>query len=734
MPEMMRPIRKGRMEYELAVLLVLTATAVQPLAISAGVRYWDNPDFRAYDVGDYASGAVWNYDGIRNQGADQPHSTTATTWKNLGTSGSSNDLFVRYLNQAGNGWANSSAPASLGTIDGRDTGSWTEDGFTLTGDSHFRTTGAINTGTDYTLQMLIDATAADQKYENPCPLGFSQWNFNFNIEPAKSQIFWRNNEGESPWMSGTTYEYMTAILNGENKTAVFFKGVKPPTSGNGFRQFGSVSGYSTSGYCIGGHNGTTVQLVGTIKNFRYYKRVLTQEELTWNRVVDEARYFGRRAPIPVTNVVLASSYSRLSGTEPNGCYALDGEGYTFTAPASRMCRSRVWHCTGYTIEMWDGSAWSAPVAHDGETSYTALNDGKVRLTWQWTGGDGLVTYDIDDYVWEGLVLFWDGIRNVGRNLPHDPDSINWVNLGSGGSTHDLLLQRLNADGSAYERVTGFAADGGRDPGAWMDNGFSFVGNSRFRSGANVKVLTNCTVQTLIDARAPSGTPRFVFSISEGLYSLRLTEQGKFLWFYQNALSMSFDNASHSYRYATGLLNGAALTAAFFSGTTVPTSAGGEESSFCQLASVSPYSTSGYSIGGGSSGTLSGLMVGTIRNLRYYNRVLSDAEVAQNRAVDDYRYFGPSATNVFVVAGGGVQAETGVCQVSGTWTFTATSVAREDGTFAPVQRYSIETLSNGRWVGRTLHVGSSYTYTVGTDPATVRLKWLGPAKGLIIDIK
>ena len=732
MAEMIKSARNGGRK--IAPLIAVIAIAVQPQMLKADVKYWDNPDFRAYDVGDYASGAVWNFDGIRNQGADQPHSTTATTWKNLGSSGSSNDLFVRVLNQAGNDWANGSALASLGIINGRNTGSWTENGFTLTGDSEFRSTGPINTGTDHTLQMLIDAANADQINENPCPFAPSQWDFNFNIEPANSKIFWRNNGGASPFMTGDTFDYMTAILNGTDMTRVFFKGVTPPTSGNGFRQFESVSGYSTSGYCIGGHSGTSSLLVGTIKSFRYYKRVLTQEELMWNRVVDEARYFGRRAPIPVTNVVLASSYIRLNGTEPNGCYALDGEGYTFTAPASRMCRSRVWHCTGYTIETWDGSAWSAPVAHDGETSYTASNGGKVRLTWQWTGGDGLVTYDIDDYVWEGLVLFWDSIRNVGRDLPHDPGSINWINLGSDGSTHDLFLQRLKADGSAYERVTGFAADGGRDPGAWTDNGFSCAGNSRFRSNATVKVLTNCTVQTLIDARASSDTHMFVLSISEGLYSLRLTEQGTFLWYYQNAFAMSFDNASHSYRYATGLLNGAALTAAFFSGTTAPTSAGGTESAFSLLDSVSPYSTSGYSIGGGSSGTLSGLMVGTIRKLRYYNRVLSDAEVAQNRAVDDYRFFGPSATNVFVVAGGGVQAETGVCQVSGTWTFTATSVAREDGTLAPVLGYSIETLSNGRWVGRTWHVGASYTYTVGTDPATVRLKWLGPAKGLVVDFK
>ena len=62
------------------------------LSANAGIKYWDNPAFRAFDVGDYAPGAVWHFDGIRNVGADQPHSTTTTTWKNIGTTGSSNDV------------------------------------------------------------------------------------------------------------------------------------------------------------------------------------------------------------------------------------------------------------------------------------------------------------------------------------------------------------------------------------------------------------------------------------------------------------------------------------------------------------------------------------------------------------------------------------------------------------------------------------------------------------------
>ena len=99
-------------------------------------------------------------------------------------------------------------------------------------------------------------------------------------------------------MTGNDLGYMTAILNGTDKTATFFSGTTIPTSGDGFRQFSSVSGKSDNGYCICGYTGNDGQFVGTIHSYRYYKRVLTEEELAWNRVVDEARFFERRAPLP----------------------------------------------------------------------------------------------------------------------------------------------------------------------------------------------------------------------------------------------------------------------------------------------------------------------------------------------------------------------------------------------------------------------------------------------------
>ena len=117
------------------------------------------------------------------------------------------------------------------------------------------------------------------------------------------------------------------------------------------------------------------------------------------------------------------------------------------------------------------------------------------------------------------------------------------------------------------------------------------------------------------------------------------------------------------------------------------------------------------------------MKGGISYFRYYDRVLSDAELAHNREVDQARYFGALAiTNVFVVAGGGTQTEAGAYKVEGEWTFTATTVNGPRGADEPVTRYTTETLVNGEWTNKTWHDGTNFTYSAAANLGTIRLAW------------
>ena len=220
-----QPMPKVATRATLSVLLTVAMTA------HAGIKYWDNPAFRAFDVGDYAPGAVWHFDGIRNVGADQPHSTTTTTWKNIGTTGSSNDVWIRYLNAAGSGWANSSAPASLGIVNGRNLGSWTENGFVFTGDSEWRAASpaSIGTGTNYTLQALVDAKISGQTRNNPHIMSVNSTDFAFYINKSDARLSWRTLSGNLLSIYGDKVGYMTAILNGTDNTATFFSGTTVPS-------------------------------------------------------------------------------------------------------------------------------------------------------------------------------------------------------------------------------------------------------------------------------------------------------------------------------------------------------------------------------------------------------------------------------------------------------------------------------------------------------------------------
>ena len=66
-----------------------------------------------------------------------------------------------------------------------------------------------------------------------------------------------------------------------------------------------------------------------------------------------------------------------------------------------------------------------------------------------------------------------------------------------------------------------------------------------------------------------------------------------------------------------------------------------------------------------------------------------------------------------------------------WTFTATNTVNSHGESVAVKRYSVEELVNGAWTNKSTLNGTSYTYTEGTDPATVRLTWLGPPSGTMM---
>ena len=729
-----------------STILASALCAVAALPAFASVKYWDNPDFKAFDVGDYVqNGLVLNYDGIRNAGPNDDHDPNATTWKNLGTGGSTYDM------------ANGGAAANSG---------WGDDGYVFAGDAYFKSSGKYALPECYEIQTLVDAKASDAKVNDTSKDGIgyiytrvfadtwvssdTAWNgSSIAVRPTWSQtISGTTYKGSLVFNTHyytqgrplvpstvTTYDYIIAI--GDSKEAALFTGLEVPTAmpGRASPQSGSWNARNASYVYLGGHdNGSGVgeALTGTVKSFRYYSRILDADERAWNRVVDEARYFGRTAALPVTNVVVASNIPIVSGEEPAGCYAVDGS-HVFTAPASKVVKGRNYTLNGFTVETWDGSQWGAAVEHTGETSYTATDSALVRLTWQWTAGDGLVAYDAGDYVQDGLVLHYDGIRNAGLDAPHDSAATTWVNVANPG-TGDLA--RYSLVSSAWQE--------GAATGSWTNNGFVFSKNALFRYADSFTVPTRYTTQAVFEAKqseqdniayivcpSPDGNSSDWLRWSVGLRKTSFDYgDGSVanVLFYCAADAAGGRLAERGstdkvYNYATAMLD--ITNAVVFTGTTAPwTETGASYGHRVKTGSGSARTlTKGFSLAGHYS-TTDELLKGTIHDFRFYDRVLSDAEVAWNRVVDEARYF--TEPNVVVASTrADIQAnETdGEYGVSGSFTFTAPeSVTNSVGIVYAPAGYAIQQWDDaaGCWGAATEYTGASYAYT--TAAGKVRLLW------------
>ena len=711
------------------------AVALVPMFAVAGIKYWDNPEYKAFDVGDYVQAdLIWNYDGIRNVGATLDHDPDALTWANLGSFGSENDLVLQKYPSSS--WtAVSAAELSAGTY-----GEWTDKGFVFKGNSRFRrdSPGKIQVGTSYTIQFLVDATSAAQVNNWGFLLAVQYEQFALAVSKNNNKFYWRtvmayNSSADYSFLDGGTFDYGTAIVDGTTKTTAFFSGTKAPTSGNGFRQYASVSGRDEAGYAIGCTSGAGNEFVGTMKFLRVYDHALSEEELAWNRVVDEARFFNRVAPIPVTNAVVVSSTA--ASVEPAGTYAVDGR-HIFTAPRVATVNDAKYICTGYTLETWNNEAgnWGVPVFHARELSCKVEDTDCVRITWLWMDGEGIVTYDVSDYVWDGLEVFYDGICNQGTNVAHSTTATNWVNLGSKGSVNDMLIQRLNTASNSWANATSLdPASGLLDPGYWTENGFVLDAKSRFRCNGpgGFAVGTSYSLQMLIDAKASDQTTSYAypFCLNSDDFAFRFTQGNEKLeWMVGGKTYIKPYLEGGTYDYLTAIMkdDGDNDTQTFFSGTTIPTSGSG----YATGTAVAKTET-GFCLAGFGSGDVKYRLVGTLKNFRQYNHALTQAEVTQNRKVDDWRYFGKFAEADVIVQSTvpylrGEEPD-GEYDVDGSHVFTAPATSTAKGIDYACDGYTVETWGSfgdkgDGWSAATHYTGNTYNYSTSTGKVRLTWKW------------
>lgn len=489
------------------------------------------------------------------------------------------------------------------------------------------------------------------------------------------------------------------------------------------------------------YNGSTGtdQLVGTMKAVRAYGRVLTDGEISRHYAIDTWRFDGET---PVSNaVVVVADVRGLAGREPAGVYF--PLGWTFSAGAQDVTvDGQTFRPSGYVVEAWDADtrAWRVVDASDDASGWTAPAAppfASRRLTWIWRhvcGARMAADYGIGDYVQGGLVAWLDGIRNAGAANPHADDATTWTDLSVRGDTVTLRANDASGwTGDGYRFDIG--TDGTSPSYAYFDTPLSLGENG------TIEIVS----QIDHSKQNKYGVSDFVGRVvayttgtqSGTFYDTCVRVQSV----YQNSLNWNADNWSGTPwqdrvnvpvpwdgKYATFVMDA----------TTYSSYARGVLAETKPRASVVKMPALWWMVGNKyNASRAANQLTGTVKALRVYNRPLSADEIAHNHKVDAARFDGRLIVTNVVVAGvfaaeAGVR--TGAYEVDGTHTFTAGPATEEGGKERPVLGYALETWNGTAWTAAGTFDGASYTYTRGTDPATVRVTWRWRPDGLAIVVR
>ena len=456
---------------------------------------------------------------------------------------------------------------------------------------------------------------------------------------------------------------------------------------------------------------------------RIYNASLTEDDLAWNRVVDEIRF---RSVVTNGTVVVASNRAGAEGAEASGTYYVNGN-HTFTAPATATIDGCTYELTGYKLETYNASkkAWDfVTVSNATSFAYTncAANTG-ARITWNWRLKSGVKKIDADDYVQGGLVLGFDGIRNAGLGVAHDSAATTWKNLGSlgGDATPETFDETL--------------------PGAWTAKGYRFDGGDCFVT-PTLHLGRQLTVQLVTDYNeslqtatsqwpSPFGTNTGADKFNIYTYRKYATDRGDLLRFNANAYFGSYSETDLQLwdgRFINALVDYNRL-----SNTNSATPAWVSKTFKSDIADYS------YCIGAAwtaASARKSRSFSGLIHAVRLYDCTLTEAELAHNMEIDNIRFYAGagrySGSNLVEVA---VESPGGVVSVdeAGSWiirgegsskTFTAPATVTVGNNTYSCTGYRLETwnASKRMWESPVETTGAVTVELYSTEQNS-RLTWL-----------
>ena len=656
------------------------------------------------DADDYVQGGlVFGFDGIRNAGLGVAHDSTATTWKNLGSGPDA--TFSMFA--AANG-----------------PGAWKDKGYDFTAGSCFYADREVSFGRQATTEFAVEYNPSAQTAKWPSIFGTG------NINSDRYNLYtYTPRAGAGDINRGDHLRFNTGAINGlsfgvqpwDNRFghAVIDNARSSISNAPAYAwQTGSASAdIGTYRYSIGSAQNSTDRrtdraFTGMIYAVRMYDRMLTEAELAHNMEIDNMRYYAGASRSTDTNLVEVACEIPGVNFADLGCWILRGDGASkeFTAPATFTVGNNTYSCTGYRLETWNASKrmWETPVetAIDLMVELSSTNQNR-RLTWLYTITSGIrsaADYDVHDYVQQGLVANYDGIRNNGAENEHALLGMFWKD----SSYRDVSM--LAASNTAFN--------------AWIGIGhhFNAAEDSFFEMTEPISLGKNSTIQAVLDAPGRLQTKNFPLYIGFGN-----ADNSIFTRWSGTKLEQKLDSWLGPRTYCDG------WTGQYFTHIVTPTDTylfeGVEYANKTARTVFSDLPNNKFSIGAPNTYTngerTKRCLNGDYYALRIYNRVLTEEEIAHNRTIDEIRYRGnftnANVTVVCEVPFEGVEAPVampaGDYEVTGSFTFTASGLTFNESTF-PV-RYTVETWDGSEWGAPVEYESSSYTYTAG---AKVRLTW------------
>ena len=337
-----------------------------------------------------------------------------------------------------------------------------------------------------------------------------------------------------------------------------------------------------------------------------------------------------------------------------------------------------------------------------------------------------------------LVLQLDGIRNAGALKAHDGAATAWVDLKSDGrsaaiSAISSISGRSVPETSLKEGTAG-----------WTDDGYYFDGVTIMQMSGALTLGNTYTIQVVCDVDTDKFQTRYTQSQSvagppsgdrnlqwPGFVGSTDTDGKDYCNVYYNCGSgqqrvnakmgnVNFDvfvtKTAWNSHYLTAWADGSQVS--LFDGAAVGTKTSKT------LTVGTRTLTFGASYGSSAYGAWRRSLVGTIKAIRIYDTALSNDELAQNRALDEARFFGTVPVHAVVatsVAGLEGNEDSGdyAFDADG-YTFTAPVQAVNGTAVYDCTGYMLETWDGEAWSDAVEYAGTSCT--LSDTSKKVRLTW------------